>query len=197
MSITLVAGLGNPGSEYRDTRHNIGYVVVDALAREHGLAWKTQAAFHAETARWEGAPGPNPVLLAKPLTYMNDSGRALQSLASFHKVPVASVIVIHDDLNIDLGLVKVSLTGSAGGHNGIASVLQHLGNGFARYRIGIGPKHPAPMDLKDFVLGKFTTDQQIIIAQTLTRYLNGLRLLLEHGADRAMNTLNRRDTTTT
>jgi PTH1 family peptidyl-tRNA hydrolase len=197
MSITLVAGLGNPGREYRDTRHNLGYVVVDSLARAHGLAWKTQAAFQAETARWESAPGPNPVLLAKPLTYMNDSGRALQSLASFHKLPVASVIVIYDDLNIDLGLVKVSLTGSAGGHNGIASILRHLGNGFIRYRLGIGPKHPAPMDLKDFVLGKFTTDQQIIVAQTLTHYLNGLRLLLAHGADRAMNTLNRRDTTTT
>ncbi len=192
MSITLVAGLGNPGREYRDTRHNLGYVVVDALAREHGLAWKTQASFHAETTRWESAPGPNPVLLVKPLTYMNDSGRALQALASFHKNPVSSVIVIYDDLNIDLGLVKVSLTGSAGGHNGVASILQHLGNGFVRYRLGIGPKHPAPMDLKDFVLGKFTTDQQIIVAQTLTHYLNGLRLLLEHGADQAMNTLNRR-----
>jgi PTH1 family peptidyl-tRNA hydrolase len=197
MSITLVAGLGNPGREYRDTRHNLGYVVVDALAREHGLAWKTQAAFQSGTARWESAPGPNPVLLAKPLTYMNDSGRALQALASFHKLPVASIIVLYDDLNIDLGLVKVSLTGSAGGHNGIASILRHLGNGFIRYRLGTGPKHPAPMDLKDFVLGKFTTDQQIIVAQTLTHYLNGLRLLLEHGADRAMNILNRRDTTTT
>ncbi|MDR2675879.1 MAG: aminoacyl-tRNA hydrolase [Opitutaceae bacterium] len=193
MSITLVAGLGNPGREYRDTRHNLGCAVVDALAREHGLAWKMQTAFQSETARWESAPGPNPVLLAKPLTYMNDSGRALQALASFHKLPVASVIVIYDDLNIDLGLVKVSLTGGAGGHNGIASVLRHLGDGFIRYRLGTGPRHPAHMDLKDFVLGKFTTDQQITIARALTHYLHGLRLLLEHGAARAMNTLNRRN----
>ena len=86
MSITLVAGLGNPGREYETTRHNLGFLVIDAWARKHGLAWKTQAAFDAETARWERAAGQT-VLLAKPQTYMNDSGRAVSALADFYKIP--------------------------------------------------------------------------------------------------------------
>lgn len=196
MSILLVAGLGNPGREYSNTRHNLGFILLDALARKHALSWKMQAAHQAETTRWDNAPGGQGILLAKPQTYMNDSGAALQSLARYYKIPVARIAVIYDDINIDLGLVKVSLTGSAGGHNGIASILQHLGDGFIRYRIGIGPKQPPRMDLKDFVLGNLTTDQQTLVANALPHYLNGLDLLLEHGADRAMNTLNRRDTTT-
>jgi PTH1 family peptidyl-tRNA hydrolase len=129
----------------------------------------------------------------KPLTYMNDSGRSLQSLGSFYRIPPTSMVVLYDDLNIDLGLVKISVTGSAGGHNGVASLLQHLGDGFIRYRLGVGPKQPPQMDLKDFVLGKFTPDQQTIIDQSLDHYLSGLQLLLEQGTERAMNSLNRRE----
>ena len=101
--------------------------------------------------------------------------------------------MIYDDLTIDLGLVKVSVTGSAGGHNGVASLLEHLGDGFIRYRLGIGPKQPQQIDLKDFVLGKFTPEQQTLVDQKLDHYLSGLKLLLENGADQAMNSLNRRD----
>ncbi|MCX6943713.1 MAG: aminoacyl-tRNA hydrolase, partial [Opitutales bacterium] len=115
------------------------------------------------------------------------------ALVRFHKVPVTSVIAIHDDLTIDLGLVKVSVTGSAGGHNGVASLLEHLGDGFTRYRLGIGPKDPPQMDLKDFVLGKFTPAQQLLLTQHLDHYLSGLDLLLSRGAETAMNQLNRRD----
>ena len=189
----LVAGLGNPGREYENTRHNLGFIVIDAWARARGLVWKKQTSFDAETTRWDRAPGQT-YIVAKPLTYMNESGRSLQSMAAYYKIPVESVIVLYDDLNIDLGLVKISVTGSAGGHNGIASLLEHLGDGFTRYRLGIGPKQPAQMDLKDFVLGKFTSEQQTIIDQTLEHYLTGLNLLLEQGVTRAMNTLNRRDT---
>lgn len=196
MSILLVAGLGNPGREYSNTRHNLGFIILDALARRHALTWKMQAARQAETARWDNPPGGTPLLLAKPQTYMNDSGAAIQSLARYYKIPVAQIAVVYDDINIDLGLVKISLTGSAGGHNGIASILQHLGDGFVRYRTGIGPKRPPRMDLKDFVLGNLTTDQQTLVANTIPHYLNGLELLLEHGAERAMNTLNRREKTT-
>jgi PTH1 family peptidyl-tRNA hydrolase len=103
------------------------------------------------------------------------------------------MVVLYDDLNIDLGLVKISVTGSAGGHNGVASLLQHLGDGFIRYRLGVGPKQPPQMDLKDFVLGKFTPEQQTIIDQSLDHYLSGLQLLLEQGTERAMNSLNRRE----
>ncbi len=192
MSITLVAGLGNPGRDYEKTRHNLGWVVVEALAKKHGLTWKPQPQFEAEVARWDAAPGRT-CYLAKPLTFMNDSGRALGALARFYRVPVASVVAVYDDLTIDLGLVKVSVTGSAGGHNGVASLLEHLGDGFVRYRLGIGPKEPPQMDLKDFVLGKFTPDQHILLTQHLDPYLSGLDLLLSRGTEVAMNQLNRRE----
>jgi PTH1 family peptidyl-tRNA hydrolase len=191
MSITLVAGLGNPGRDYEKTRHNLGWVAIEAFARSRGLAWKAQPQFQAEVARWDTAG--RTCYLAKPLTFMNDSGRSVGTLARFYKVPVASVVAIYDDLTIDLGLIKVSITGSAGGHNGVASLLEHLGDGFIRYRLGIGPKEPAQMDLKDFVLGKFTPAQQSLITQHLDHYLSGLDLLLSRGPEAAMNQLNRRD----
>jgi len=192
MSISLVAGLGNPGREYEKTRHNLGFIVIEAFARKLGLAWKKQAQFQAETARWDRARGQT-FIFAKPQTFMNESGRSLSALAGFYKIEPASVFAIYDDLTIDLGLVKVSTTGSAGGHNGVASLIEHLGGGFNRYRLGIGPKEPAQIDLKDFVLGKFTPEQQIIVDQKLDHYLSGLTLLLTEGADRAMNSLNRRE----
>lgn len=192
MSITLVAGLGNPGREYEATRHNLGWIVVEAFARKRGLTWKTSSQFEAEVARWDSAPG-GPCYLAKPQTFMNGSGTAVGALARFYKIPVTSVIAIYDDLTIDLGLVKVSVSGSAGGHNGVASLLEHLGDGFVRYRLGIGPKDPPQMDLKDFVLGKFTSDQHTFLTQHLDTYLSGLDLLLSRGAEAAMNQLNRRD----
>jgi peptidyl-tRNA hydrolase, PTH1 family len=191
MSISLVAGLGNPGRDYADTRHNLGWVVVDALAKRQGLSWQKAPRFDADVARWDYAPGRTRWLV-KPLTFMNDSGTALQAFASFHQVPVTAILAVHDDLTIDLGRLKVSTTGSAGGHNGVASLLEHLGDGFIRYRLGIGPKEPPQMDLKDFVLGKFTPSQLSLISQHLDTYLQGLALLLESDVARAMNTLNRR-----
>lgn len=191
MSISLVAGLGNPGREYTATRHNAGFMVVDALAAAEKLSWQTQERFEAEIARWDFAPG-HTVWLAKPLTFMNLSGRAIQKLAAFHKVPPASITVIYDDLTIDLGLMKVSVKGSAGGHNGIADLLARMGDGFIRYRLGIGPKLPREMDIKDFVLGRFSDEQLHLFNQQLPRFLSGLRLLLTQGPDQAMNQLNRR-----
>jgi PTH1 family peptidyl-tRNA hydrolase len=194
MSISLVAGLGNPGRDYADTRHNTGWVVLDAFAQKHGLAWRKSSRFDAQVARWDCAPG-HTLWLAKPQTFMNESGRALGALMRYHKLEPAQVAVIYDDLTIDLGLLKISVRGSAGGHNGVASVLEHLGNGFVRYRIGIGPKQPPQMDLKDFVLGKFTPEQRTLIDQNLTHYLTGLTLLLDRGVTPAMNQLNRRNPT--
>jgi PTH1 family peptidyl-tRNA hydrolase len=191
MSITLVAALGNPGRDYEKTRHNLGWIVIEAFAQKLGLTWKASPQFEAEVARWD-RPGRT-CYFAKPLTFMNDSGRAIGALARFYKVPAESIIAIYDDLNIDLGLVKISVTGSAGGHNGVASLLEHLGDGFVRYRLGIGPKEPPQMDLKDFVLGKFSPDQQTSVTHHLPIYLSGLDLLLSRGAEAAMNQLNRRD----
>ena len=192
MSISLVAGLGNPGRDYVSTRHNVGWVVIDAFAHKLGLVWKSHPPFAAEIARWD-RPGVATVHFVKPLTFMNESGTAVNAVARYYKIPPTSVVAIYDDLTIDLGLVKVSVSGSAGGHNGVASLLQQLGDGFIRYRIGIGPKHPPQMDLKDFVLGKFTPDQQTLVTQQLVQYLSGLDLLLSRGSEAAMNQLNRRE----
>jgi PTH1 family peptidyl-tRNA hydrolase len=192
MSVTLIAGLGNPERKYAATRHNLGFTVVDALAAAEGLKWDMEYRFDAEIARWDVTPRVSR-LLVKPLTFMNDSGRALRALLDFHRVPVDSLIVAYDDLTIDLGRVKVSVTGSAGGHNGVASLLEHLGSGFIRYRLGIGAARPPEMDIKDFVLEKFSTEHTKLIDQKLTTFVDGLRLLLNRGPAEAMNILNRRD----
>jgi PTH1 family peptidyl-tRNA hydrolase len=192
MSVSLIAGLGNPGREYAATRHNLGFALVDALAATEGLKWEHESRFEAETARWDVRPGVTR-LLVKPQTFMNDSGRALRALLDFHKIGSGALIAAYDDFNIALGAVKVSVTGSAGGHNGVASLLEHVGDGFVRYRLGIGVPRPAGMDIKDFVLGKFTTAEQQLIDQQLTSLVDGLRLLLDQGPDRAMNLLNRRE----
>lgn len=192
MSVTLIAGLGNPGREYAATRHNLGFTVVEALASAEGLKWKSDSRFESEIARWDVRPGVTR-LLVKPQTYMNDSGRALRALLDFHKVAVETLIVVYDDLTIDLGRVKISVRGSAGGHNGIASLLENVGSGFIRYRLGIGAARQPEMDLKDFVLGKFSIEQAQLIDQQLTTFVDGLRLLLNRGYTDAMNTLNRRD----
>jgi len=190
MSLSLVVGLGNPGRDYDGTRHNAGFAVVDALARSLDLAWETSRRFEAEIARGELTP-EHPVLLVKPLTFMNASGRAVQALASFHRVPANAIVAVYDDLNIPLGLVKVSVTGSAGGHNGVASLLAQLGDGFIRYRVGIGPKEPVAVDMADFVLARFSDSQKQLFDQQLSSLTSGLRFVLTDGADRAMNQLNR------
>jgi PTH1 family peptidyl-tRNA hydrolase len=192
MSVTLIAGLGNPGREYAATRHNLGFTVVEALAAAEGLKWKSESRFESETARWDVRPGVTR-LLVKPQTYMNESGRALRALLNFHKVSVDALIVVYDDLTIDTGRVKISVSGSAGGHNGIASLLEHLGNGFIRYRLGINAPRPAGMDIKDFVLGKFSPEQLSLLETKINPFVDGLRLLINRGPADAMNLLNRRD----
>jgi PTH1 family peptidyl-tRNA hydrolase len=192
MSFSLVAGLGNPGRDYESSRHNLGWVVLDAFVKKHGLAWKRAPQFEADIARWDLGAGRTRWLV-KPLTFMNESGRAIAAVARFYKLEPAAMVAVYDDLTLDLGLIKVSVTGSAGGHNGVASLLEHVGDGFARYRLGIGPKQPAQMDLSDFVLGKFTPEQQLLLTQKLDHFVSGLDLLLTRGAEPAMNRLNRRE----
>jgi PTH1 family peptidyl-tRNA hydrolase len=192
MSISLVAGLGNPGREYEHTRHNLGWVALDAYASKYGLAWKKAPEFDSLVARRDLGPG-RALWLVKPQAFMNASGVAVSALARYHKIPVEDVAAVYDDLTIDLGLIKVSVTGSDGGHNGVASLLEHLGTGFTRFRLGTGPKQPPEMDIKDFVLARFTSDQLTLIQHKTDTYVQGLELLLAGGADRAMNQLNRRD----
>ena len=192
MFLSLVAGLGNPGSVYEHSRHNLGWVVLDALARKNGLKWKPQRQFEADVARWDlGSGGVR--WLVKPLTFMNESGRSIGALARYYKIVPEAIAAVYDDVAIDLGLVKVTVAGSAGGHNGVASLLEQVGDGFVRYRLGIGPKHPPQMELSDFVLEKFTAEQQTLLSQKLDFHVLGLELMLARGTETAMNQLNRRD----
>jgi len=192
MSISLVAGLGNPGREYEFSRHNLGWHVVDAYASKHGLSWKDAPQFESIVARRDLAPG-RALWLLKPLTFMNGSGRAVSAFSRYHKIPAEDVAAVYDDLTIDLGLAKISVTGSDAGHNGVASLLEHLGDGFARLRLGVGPRRPPEMDLKDFVLARFTQEQLNLIQQNTDTYVQDLELLIGSGPTLAMNKLNRRD----
>jgi PTH1 family peptidyl-tRNA hydrolase len=192
MSLSLVAALGNPGRAYARSRHNLGWIVADALARKHRLSWRAEPAFEAEVARWDLGPGVTRWLV-KPQTFMNESGRAIGAFARYRKLPVESIAAVYDDLTLDVGRLKITTSGSAGGHNGVASLLEHLGQGFARYRLGIGPKLPREMDLKDFVLTEFSPEQVVIIDSKLDDLVKGLELLLDRGADQAMNQLNRKE----
>lgn len=192
MPVTLLAGLGNPGAKYAGTRHNLGFAVVEALAAAEGLSWKHEARFEADVARWNVRPGETRWLV-KPQTYMNESGRALRRLLDFHKLPNDALAVAYDEMNIEIGRVKLSVDGSAGGHNGIASLLAHVGDGFLRYRLGIGSsERPPGMDLADYVLGKFSLSEQTIIDQNQKLFVEGARLLFSSSPAEAMNRLNRR-----
>jgi PTH1 family peptidyl-tRNA hydrolase len=193
MSISLVAGLGNPGREYADSRHNFGWMVTEGLAKRHRLAWRSSFRFQAEVARWDRPS--HPVWLVKPLTFMNDSGVAVGGLMRFHKLEPSQIAAAYDDLTLDFGTLKLTQSGSAGGHNGVASLLEHVGDGFARFRFGIGPKLPREMDLKDFVLGKFPPEQYLHLQNNLENIIDALELLLNQGTTRAMNQINRRNPT--
>jgi PTH1 family peptidyl-tRNA hydrolase len=123
---------------------------------------------------------------------MNESGEALGSFCRYHQIEPAQVVVIYDELTLPFGRTKLTTTGSAGGHNGVASLLQHLGDGFRRFRVGIGPRHPPEIDLKDYVLGKLSPEQEHLFQQNLSEFLAGLDVLLTQGLAHAMNRLNRR-----
>ncbi|MFP4069122.1 MAG: aminoacyl-tRNA hydrolase [Opitutales bacterium] len=191
MSIAVIAGLGNPGSKYRNTRHNVGFDLVDALAANLGGRWKQEARFESETAL-AAKPTGGKLLLVKPQTYMNASGRALGAVLRYHRMTAANLLVIHDDITLDLGRLKLSLRGSAGGHNGIADLLEQVGDGFARFRIGVGERPNKAMDLADYVLSHFSKDEQIYLANQMPRYLESLQLVIDKGVEPAMNIINQR-----
>lgn len=190
-SIRVVAGLGNPGPEYQATRHNAGFRVLDELGSRLGANWKYEKRFDADLARvrYHGRD----LTLVKPMTWMNLSGRALGALARFYRLPIESVAVAYDEVQVELGKVKVSLGGGPGGHNGVASLLTDFGEGWVRFRLGVGPKHPAVIDIKDFVLGRFTTGEEALLSEALPGLADSLLLLVDKGAEVAMNRLNRRE----
>ncbi|MEO0510719.1 MAG: aminoacyl-tRNA hydrolase [Verrucomicrobiota bacterium] len=190
MSIAVIAGLGNPGQKYRNTRHNIGFDVIDRLATHLSANLRFEARFEAEVATAQ--TDQLKLMLVKPQTFMNDSGRSLGAILRYRKLGPESLLVVYDDLNLDLGRAKLSVNGSAGGHNGVADLLEKIGSGFVRYRIGIGNKPEKEMDLADYVLSRFQPDEKDILTARMPTYLNHIRLVVDKGIEPAFNTINQR-----
>ena len=185
----LVAGLGNPGREYTGTRHNVGFEVVDLLARRHHLLWPAKFDGPSVEARWR-RPDVD-VLLVKPLTYMNLSGRAVSDLLRFYKIEVPDVLIVSDDVNLPLGRLRVRATGSEGGHNGLRSIAESLGTiDYARLRIGVG-RGDIRRDLGDHVLARFEPDEQAGIEDAIARAADAVESWIVDGLARVMNTFNR------
>tara|TARA_B100001027_G_scaffold163977_1_gene116279 strand:+ start:1652 stop:2251 length:600 start_codon:yes stop_codon:yes gene_type:complete len=190
MPIAVIAGLGNPGSKYRNTRHNIGFSLVNQLAAKYDAAWKHEARFEAEVAVIQH--GERKLMLLKPQTFMNASGRSIGTVLRYRKLSAESLLVIYDDLTLDLGRIKLSVNGSAGGHNAIADMITQVGTGFARYRVGIGAKPHKEMDLADYVLSKFSKDELRILADRSSIFLDQIHLILNEGIESSMKTINQR-----
>lgn len=182
MSFTLIVGLGNPGKQYEETRHNVGFMVLDRLAAASGAAFQTAPKWQSHLAK---LPGTGTILL-KPQTFMNLSGRAIQQILSFHKWTPEQMLVIYDDVALPLGTLRFREKGSAGGHNGIKSILQHLGNdAFPRLKIGIGGSQPGEM--VGHVLGKFSPDERPLLENTLATALEAVQLARSQGIATAAN----------
>jgi PTH1 family peptidyl-tRNA hydrolase len=193
MAVRVLAGLGNPGARYDGTRHNVGFVVLDALARQCGATWTASERFRAHTA--DVVIEGNPVRLVKPQAYMNCSGGVLGELFRFHKWKPEELVVAVDEYQIPVGSLKVSTGGGAGGHNGLQDIIERLGAQFIRFRIGIAPEEKPLQPMADFVLGRFNEVEQAAFTARLDDYVNGLRMLVSLGPALAMNTLNRKSTT--
>ena len=181
----LVIGLGNPGPQYAKTRHNIGFMVADLLADRLGATFKVHKRSGAEIVT--STVGQRQVVLAKPRTYMNESGRHVGPLAKFYSVPPADVIVIHDELDIDFGRIRLKLGGGEGGHNGLRSVANALGTkDFQRVRIGIG-RQPGRKDHAAFVLEVFTAAERKEVPAICEQAADATELLIETGLESAQN----------
>jgi PTH1 family peptidyl-tRNA hydrolase len=181
----LVVGLGNPGPQYAKTRHNVGFMVADLLAARIGAAFKVHKKSGAEIAT--GRLGHKPVVLAKPRTYMNESGRQVGPLAKFYSVSPADVIVIHDELDIDFGQIRLKLGGGEGGHNGLRSVANALGSkDFQRVRIGIG-RPPGRKDPAAYVLESFSVAERPEVPTLCEMAADACELLIESGLESAQN----------
>jgi peptidyl-tRNA hydrolase, PTH1 family len=162
----LIVGLGNIGKEYMGTRHNIGFAAIDAFATQQDFAsWVLKKDLKATITM--ATIGGTRIILAKPTTFMNNSGEAVQAIVQYYKLSPSDVVVVHDELDVAFGKIRTSLEGGAAGHNGIKSVITHMGEQFGRIRIGIGPKTPAQIDSADFVLAQFTAAENKKIPATL------------------------------
>ncbi|MBI4526411.1 MAG: aminoacyl-tRNA hydrolase [Deltaproteobacteria bacterium] len=184
----LVVGLGNPGKKYEQTRHNLGFMVVDAIARRNDVS-VTKSRHRCLVGEWQ--KDGEKIILAKPQTYMNQSGVVVKAVLEFFSATVADLIVIHDDLDLPLGRLRIRSRGGAGGHRGIVSLLEELGDeGFLRVRIGIG-RPSQGIDPSDFVLLPFAPEEHREVSKIVSRAADAIECVLEEGARRAMDKFNR------
>lgn len=169
----LLVGLGNPGKEYDLTRHNVGFLAIDSFVAktEEMESWIAKKDFKCQLS--SGQIGQNRVIAIKPATFMNLSGEAVQAVANFYRINPGNTVVIHDEIDINFGQIRLRVGGSSAGHNGIKSVTQHIGEDYGRIRIGIGPKKPARIKSEDFVLKKFSKEEQEQLPN-LTQELNAI-----------------------
>ncbi|WP_341882557.1 aminoacyl-tRNA hydrolase [Synechococcus sp. UW140] len=193
MPLTLLVGLGNPGADYAGTRHNVGFMVLDQLAASAGANFRPQAKLHAELA--DIGQGNNRLRLLKPQTFMNDSGRSIRACLDWFGWSAEQLLVLVDDMDLELGRLRLRASGSAGGHNGLRSTIQHLGSEqFARLRIGIGAPLGDPQERKErtvsHVLGPFRASEQELLKQVLAEVCRGIELIQANGLEKAGNRLN-------
>ncbi|WP_110942958.1 aminoacyl-tRNA hydrolase [Inediibacterium massiliense] len=182
----VIVGLGNPGKQYEKTRHNVGFDTIDYLASEHNI-FMNKVKYKAIVG--EGNIYGQKVMLVKPQTYMNLSGRSIMEIVNFYKLNVKDLIVIYDDIDTEIGKLRIRQKGSAGTHNGMKSIIYEIqSDQFPRVRIGIGK--PTYGDLADFVLGKFSKEERVYIDETIQRASQGVEAFIKEGIDIAMNRYN-------
>ena len=182
----VVVGLGNPGHKYAGNRHNVGFQCLDRLAAAWGLSFSRRK---HKALLAEGEIAGRKVILAKPQTFMNLSGQAVERLVRFYRLPPENILVIYDDLDLPLGKIRLRPKGGAGGHKGMKSIIEHLGTqDFPRLRVGIG--RPAHGDPVDYVLSDFTLDQRIVMEEVYGRVIAAVELWLTEGIEAAMNRYN-------
>jgi PTH1 family peptidyl-tRNA hydrolase len=193
VDLQLVVGLGNPGPRYSRTRHNVGFLALERLAAATGQSFRQQSKLHGLFA--EVGSGPRRLRLLMPQTFMNDSGRSVRATLDWFGLGADQLLVIVDDMDLPLGRMRLRASGSAGGHNGLRSLIQHLGGeNFARLRIGIGPPSGDPQERKrrtvGHVLGVFSAEEQPVLERVLAEVERGVGLIRERGLERAGNQLN-------
>jgi peptidyl-tRNA hydrolase, PTH1 family len=185
----LIVGLGNPGREYRDTRHNVGFMVVDEIARRHGIDWASGPSQLAETLIGKRF-GAEPMMLAKPLTYMNNSGESVAGLVRYFNVAHDELFVVVDEAALPFGKLRARPRGSAGGHNGLKSIIERLGTtDFSRLRLGVG-RGDGRRDLADHVLARFERSEQAELETLITRAADAAEMFAAEGISRVMNVYN-------
>jgi len=191
--VKLIVGLGNPGAQYKGTRHNIGFAVIDEIARRAAIGFESAPA-EAVIAKWRRPEGG--ALLAKPLTFMNLSGQAVGEIARYFKVDVPDLLIVVDEAQLPLGRLRARARGSAGGHNGLKSVIAHLGDEFPRLRIGVG-RGEQQRDLADHVLSRFEKDEAAEVERMTARAADAAEMFITSGIEAVMNAFNGGDPATT